>query len=192
MVPLRKAIAMTGLTGNTLRKYADSGAIPSVRTPGGQRLFDVDVWLRNSRQPATVGYCRVDSSSQRDGLESQAALIHKAYPQAEIITDMGSGFDGKRPGLRRLLERLLHGERIVLLLAQADRLAGFGIDIIRFLVEKNGGEILVLAPPTLVEEPQLAEILALIHERFGSEGSAMSPKQALEKLWGMIDESGKI
>ena len=48
MVPLRKAIVLTGLTGNTLRKYADNGTIPSIKTPSGQRLFDVAAWLGNA------------------------------------------------------------------------------------------------------------------------------------------------
>jgi len=69
MVPLRKAIAVTGLTGNTLRKYADNGVIPSVRTPGGQRLFDVEVWLRNGRPSQVVGYCWVGSGRQRAALD---------------------------------------------------------------------------------------------------------------------------
>ena len=187
MVPLRKAIAMTGLTGNTLRKYADSGAIPSVRTPGGQRLFDVDAWLRNSHRPTIVGYCRVDSARQRDELGHQAEQMRKAYPDAEIINDIGSGLNFKRPGLRGLLERLLRGERLVILLTRPDRLASFGIDAIRFLVEKNGGEIKVLDSPPVGDEYKLTEILALIHELYGQEGSAMSPRQALEKLWGMVD-----
>lgn len=41
LVPLRKAVQITGLSPNTLRKYADTGKIKATRINGGQRLFDV-------------------------------------------------------------------------------------------------------------------------------------------------------
>jgi len=188
MVPLRKAIAMTGLTANTLRKYADSGAIPSVRTPGGQRLFDVEAWLRDSRPHAVVAYCRADPSHQRDALDGQAARIRKLYPEAEIIHDIGSALSFKRPGLRGLLERLLRGDRLTVVVTGYDRLAGVGIDALRFLVEKNGGEIHALDPPVATADAGLAELLALIRDWFGHENSVLSPRQALEKLRTMLDE----
>jgi predicted site-specific integrase-resolvase len=187
MVPLRKAIALTGLTGNTLRKYADSGVIPSVRTPSGQRLFDVEAWLQGNRPSATIGYCRVDSTVQRVELDNQVECIRQIYPYAEIIQDIGSGLSFKRPGLRNMLERLLRGERLLVLQTQADRLASVGAEAIRFLIEKNGGEIRVLGPPVANGEAELAEIVALIHEWYGQKGSAMSPRQALKKLWEMVD-----
>lgn len=188
MVPLRKAIAMTGLTGNTLRKYADSGAIPSVRTPGGQRLFDVDAWLGGGRQAAVVGYCRVDSKAEEGELEGQAGRLRLAHPGAEIIRDVGSGLSFGRPGLRRLLERVLRGDRLVVVVTRADRLASVGGEAIRFLVERNGGELVALDPPAAGPEAELAEIRALVLERFGREGSPLSPRQALERLAGMVEE----
>jgi DNA-binding transcriptional MerR regulator len=42
LVPLRKAVELTGLSQNTLRKYADNGTIKCERTPSGYRLFDAD------------------------------------------------------------------------------------------------------------------------------------------------------
>jgi predicted site-specific integrase-resolvase len=189
MVPLRKAMAMTGLTGNTLRKYADNGAIPSVRTPGGQRLFDIDAWLRRDCPPSVVAYCRVGSSRQRDALDGQAERMRKTYPEAEIVKDIGSSLSFKRPGLRALLERLLRGDRLRIVVTRHDRLAGAGLDAIRFLVEKNGGEILALDPPAAAcAEADLAEVLALVREVFGRQNSALSPRQAIEKLRAMLDE----
>ena len=41
LVPMRKAIQLTGLSANTLRKYADSGKIKAQRIGRGQRLFDL-------------------------------------------------------------------------------------------------------------------------------------------------------
>lgn len=164
MVPLRKAIALTGLTGNTLRKYADDGTIPSIRTPGGQRLFDVDAWIRSERRAAVVCYCRVSSHKQRDDLERQITRLQAAFPEAEVIKDIGSGLNFKRKGLRTLLERLLRGDKLKVVVAHRDRLARFGFDLVGFLVEKNGGELVVLDPNLGSAESELtADLLAILH-----------------------------
>lgn len=84
------------------------------------------------------------------------------YPEAEIVQDVGPAFSFKRPGLRALLERLVRGDRLRIVATRRDRLAGAGADAIRFLAERNGGEILVLDPPAA--EPGLAGVLAFIHE----------------------------
>ena len=41
LVPLRKAVKLTGLCPNTLRKYADNGTIKATKPNGKTRLFDV-------------------------------------------------------------------------------------------------------------------------------------------------------
>ena len=120
MVPLRKAIALTGLAGNTLRKYADDGTIPSIRTPSGQRLFDVAAWLGDARRAATVCYCRVSSAKQRDDLDRQVERMREKFPDAEIIKDVGSGLNFKRKGLHALLERLMRGDKLKVVVASED------------------------------------------------------------------------
>ncbi|NEO96699.1 MAG: MerR family transcriptional regulator, partial [Moorea sp. SIO3G5] len=58
LVPLRKAVELTGLSGNTLRKYADNGTIRCEKTPGGTRLFDTDSLLRFGSVKGNVGRVR--------------------------------------------------------------------------------------------------------------------------------------
>jgi predicted site-specific integrase-resolvase len=86
------------------------------------------------------------------------------YPQAEIIKDIGSGLNFKRKGLQTLLERLLREDKLKVVVAHRDRLARFSFDLIKFLVEKNGGELLVLDTPLASAEAELtAELLATLH-----------------------------
>ena len=47
-VASRKAAAMLGLHPQTLRRYANEGIIPHYRNSAGQRLYDVDAYLRGS------------------------------------------------------------------------------------------------------------------------------------------------
>ena len=142
-LPLRKAVAELGLHPNTLRKYADDNRIPTIRNAAGQRLFDVDAFKRTAAA-TVVCYCRVSSHKQRDDLERQANRLSSIHPQAEVIKDIGSGLNFKRRGLLALLGRLVRGEKLKVVVAHRDRLARFGVDAIRFLIEANGGEAISL------------------------------------------------
>ena len=60
-VPLRKAMEHLGISNKSLRKYADEGKIDAIRNPAGQRLFDVDGYIRKGTSPTRIVYARVSS-----------------------------------------------------------------------------------------------------------------------------------
>ncbi|NEO35287.1 MAG: IS607 family transposase [Moorea sp. SIOASIH] len=171
LVPIRKAVELTGLSPNTLRKYADNGTIRCERTPGGTRLFDsTDLRsfgkARRASRPnnVTICYCRVSSSKQRDDLARQVAYLHSLFPEAEIIFDIGSGLNYKRKGLRTILERVVCGDKLTIVVACKDRLTRFGFELIEYLVGLNGGKILVLDQSKNCPESELtADLLSIIH-----------------------------
>ena len=144
-VKLREACERTGLHPHTLRKYADTGVIPSIRTPSGQRLFDIDSFLGEQQPAHTIVYARVSSRKQQDDLERQIAYLKAKEPHAEVISDIASGLNFKRRGLKALLERSLRGDKLTVVVAHRDRLARFGFDLIEWLIERNGGQIVVLS-----------------------------------------------
>lgn len=164
-VTLREAKKQLGLHPNTLRKYADDGIIETIRTPSGQRRFDVESFInqkQNSLQ--TILYCRVSSARQKDDLKNQKDYLLSKYPGEEVIVDVGSGLNFKRKGLRSILERLLQGYSIKLVVAQRDRLCRFGFELIEYLIVKNGGEIVVLDQIEYSPEGELvSDILSIIH-----------------------------
>ena len=164
-VPLRKAVERLGLHPNTLRKYADENRIATIRNAAGQRLFDVDAFLRLSVAAGVICYARVSSYKQRDDLERQASRLAAIYPDADIIKDVGSGLNFKRKGLLAILGRLVRGEKLKVVVAHRDRLARFGVDAIRHLIEANGGELVVLDPyvETSREAELTADLLAILH-----------------------------
>ncbi|MFY7803188.1 MAG: IS607 family transposase [Limnoraphis robusta] len=159
-IPLRKAVEFLGFSPNTLRKYADEGKIKSIKNEAGQRLYDVESYVRgDSTRTATVCYCRVSSSKQRDDLLRQVAYMQSLYPKAEIIKDIGSGLNFKRKGLRSLLDRLSKGDKLTLVIACRDRLARFGFELIQYLVEQNGGNIVVLDQTVYCPNSELTQDL---------------------------------
>ncbi|NEO41004.1 MAG: IS607 family transposase [Moorea sp. SIOASIH] len=172
LVPLRKAVELTGLSGNTLRKYADNGTIRCEKTPGGTRLFDTDSLLRFGSvkgnvgrvREFSIGYCRVSTHKQKDDLARQVAYLHSLFPKAEIIKDIGSGLNYKRKGLRTILERIVCGDQLTIIVTCRDRLTRFGFELIEYLVSLNGGKILVLDQPESCPESELtADLLSIIH-----------------------------
>ena len=145
-VASRKAAAMLGLHPQTLRRYAEQGKIPHYRNSGGQRLYDVDAYLRGASRPNIICYCRVSSAQQRGDLGRQVAQMRELYPDAEIVTDVAGGLNWQRKGLLSILERLHRGDKLDVVVAHRDRLARFGFELIEWLVVQNGGTVLVLKP----------------------------------------------
>ena len=166
-IPLRKAVEFLGLSTTTLRKYADEGKIKSIRTPSGQRLFDVDSFQRSqstTTSSTVVCYCRVSSAKQRDDLARQVQFLRDRYPEAEIIQEIGSGLNFQRKGLQSLLVRLMRGDQLQIVVADRDRLCRFGFELFEFMVQQNGGELVVLDPSAHCPESELtADLLAILH-----------------------------
>ena len=155
-VPLREAVKQLGGHPHTLRKYADNGKIESIKNEAGQRLFNVESYLRGAARTSFVCYCRVSSTKQRDDLGR--AYMQSFYP-AEIIKDIGSGINFKRKGLQTLLDRLLQGDKLTLVVTCRDRLARFGFELIEYMVEQNGGRIVVLDNTVYCPESELTSDL---------------------------------
>ncbi len=162
----RETSEILGISIDRLRRLAENGTISTIRTPGGQRRYDVQGYLDAQTDTiiTTIGYCRVSGKAQSDDLASQVAYLQKHYPDAEIIKDFGSGINFKRKGLRTILERLLRGDKLRIIVAHRDRLARFGGEVIQFLVEQNGGEVVVLDGTVYSPEEELiADLLAILH-----------------------------
>jgi predicted site-specific integrase-resolvase len=90
--------------------------------------------------------------------------MREKYPKAEIIKDIGSGLNFKRKGLLSLLERAMRGDSLQLVVAHRDRLARFGLELIKYIVETNGGELVVLDQTTYSPEQELSkDLLNILH-----------------------------
>lgn len=163
-VPLRKAVERLGLHPNTLRRYADEGKIQIIKNEAGQRLYNVEAYIRGAANASLICYCRVSSSKQKDDLQRQIAYMQSLYPEAEIIKDIGSGLNFKRKGLRSILDRLLRGDQLKIVVACRDRLCRFGFDLFQYMVEQNGGEIVVQEQPVYCPQTELTtDLLSIIH-----------------------------
>ena len=157
-----------GVCLHTLRRWERDGKIQAIRTPSGQRRYDIASYkgISNDRtQRAIIAYARVSSRGQKADLDLQAAKLLELYPNAELITDIASGLNFKRTGLRAILERVRQGNVEFIVVAHKDRLARFGFDLISWLCEQDGTKIVVLNQDGLSPERELVEdILAIVHD----------------------------
>ena len=157
---------MLGLHPQTLRRYANEGKILHYRNSAGQRLYDVDAYLRGATRPTIVCYCRVSSAKQRGDLNRQVAQMQDLYPDAEVVTDVAGGLNWQRRGLLSILERLHRGDKLELVVAHRDRLVRFGFELIEWLVQQNGGSVVVLNQSDASPESELTEDLLAILDTF--------------------------
>ncbi len=168
-VPPRVAASRLGVSTKTLERWLEAGKIEGIFTQGGQRRYNLDSVIpvrpgNPKDEGITILYARVSSRSQKADLEQQVNFLKSRYPDAEIITDIGSGLNFKRKGLKTLLDRVLNNAIKLVVVAHKDRLCRFGFDIIAWLCNRQQTEILVLDQKNLSPEREMVEdILAIVH-----------------------------
>ena len=144
---------------HTLRQWDKSGKIKTERTPGGDRRYIIEV-----KDEFDICYCRVSSYKQKDDLERQVKFMQEKFPNAETVTDIGSGLNFKRKGLKTILERSIRGDSINLYVAHKDRLCRFGFDLIEWIIKRSSGKIVVLDQTILSPEVELKrDLLHILH-----------------------------
>jgi predicted site-specific integrase-resolvase len=125
----------------TIWKWADGGDLKFVTTPGGQRRYE----LVDRMRPAKIDYCycRVSSAKQCDDLERQVESMRSEFPTHRIVTDVASGINWKRKGLKAILESAMHGTCGQVVVAHRDRIARFGFELVEWVLRTNGADLVV-------------------------------------------------
>jgi len=147
------------LLGSGLKK------VKYIKSASGQKRYNVNNYLEIQQEAKTICYCRVSSYKQKDDLERQVEFMRQKYPEAKIIKDIGAGINFKRKGLFSILESAINGDKLKVVVAYRDRLARFGIDLIKWVIERrNGGELVVLKQIDLSPEQELtSDLLTILH-----------------------------
>lgn len=161
----KEATQVLGVNERTLRRWEADGKIKTIKTPSGQRRYDITGYTTQFvSQRVDVIYARVSSRAQKPDLERQIEALRNRYPRAEVVWEIGGGLNFKRPKMLALLGRIMQGTVSRLIVAHKDRLARFGFDLYRWLCEQNGCELVVLNETNLSPEREMVEdILAILH-----------------------------
>ncbi|MDT9299559.1 MAG: IS607 family transposase [Limnospira sp. PMC 1281.21] len=162
----KEAAQILGVHERTLRRWDDNGSIDTIRTPAGQRRYNVESYTAKSGSDKrkVVIYARVSSRAQQSDLNRQVAALSNLYPEAEVVSEIGGGLNFKGKKMLALLGQVLSGDVRMVVVAHPDRLAIWGFDLFRWLCEQNRCSLMVLNQTSLSPEPEMVEdILAILH-----------------------------
>ena len=132
---------LLGVTAQTLRNWDKSGKLKtSYVKSNGYRYYSEEVIseFTNShkvkRDPIVIGYARVSSRKQSDDLQRQVKslsfYLNDKYKNFEMITDIDSGINYTKPGLKKLIEKINNKEVDLIVLLYKDRLLIFGYELL--------------------------------------------------------------
>ena len=99
-------------------------------------------------------YARVSSLGQKDDLERQKNVLLKKYPKYKLITDIGSGMNINRKGLRIIIDKAIKGEVDEVIIVHKDRLCRFGYDLIEDIIKKYSNGKIIILETTDKKEPK--------------------------------------
>jgi putative resolvase len=163
-----KASKTLNIHPNTLRTWESKGLVKSYRIgEKGQRKYDITEFLKNPVQKTVkenIIYCRVSSKGQKEDLNNQINFLKQKYPNYEVISDIGSGLNYKRKGLRTILDKSLKGIIGQVVVTYRDRLCRFGFDLVEYIIKSSGGEIMVLNNTNdSPQEEMVKDLTSIIH-----------------------------
>jgi predicted site-specific integrase-resolvase len=174
LVGIGEAAKALGVSITTLRRWELSGRIHAEHTQGGHRRYDLSK-LRPERYRApgldtrkTIAYARVSSYDQKEDLERQKQVLELYCAGQgwtfEMISDLGSGMNYHKKGLKRLLGAVLDNRAGRLVLTHKDRLLRFGAELVFAICEAKNVEVVILnqGEDTSFEEDLANDVLEII------------------------------
>ena len=191
-----------GVTAQTLRNWDKEGKLkPSYTKSNGYRYYSEDDVLSYTKERNTkkekklVCYIRVSSKKQEDDLNRQKenleSYLKETNQEYEIISDIGSGINYNKPGLRKLIEKINKKEVDEIVVLYKDRLLRYGFELIEYFATLNNVRIKVLDKINKTEDEELVEDLVQIITMFSCkiQGKRNSKtKKILEEIKEKIEQ----
>jgi len=120
-----------------------------------------------------VIYARVSSSDQKNDLDRQVEYLKeycsaRGYSVIDIITDVASGLNEKRKGLKKLFDHVVNGKADVVVVSYKDRLTRFGFTYLEDFFSSHGVRIEVVFDEEPKNQQELVEDLISIVTSFAS------------------------
>lgn len=157
-VPIGQASKILGVSIQTLRNWEKTGRLlpdfvsaDRTRRYSRRRLLSI-AGLTNQEakedQKTTIAYAWVSTNEQKEDLSRQIELLElfcaKNSFTYEVISDLGSGMNYRKKGLKKLLDALLNDKVERLVITQKDRLLRFGAELVFTICETKGVEVIIL------------------------------------------------
>jgi predicted site-specific integrase-resolvase len=166
---------LTGISISTLRMWDKKGILkPEFRTPHGERRYSEaqlqQILQKKSDAPRiNIGYARVSSKKQEDDLKRQIELLElflaKQGKPFKIISDIGSGINYSKSGLKELLKLISLNQVDTIYILYKDRLLRFGFELIEEFAKLHNVKIEIInqTEDKTDEEELVEDILDMIN-----------------------------
>lgn len=196
---------LIGVTQQSLRNWDKTGRLkPHHVGKSGYRYYSQEqlhhyLGLKGEQQKnrKVIGYCRVSSNKQKDGLDRQIENV-KTYMYAkgysfEIISDIGSGTNYNKKGLNQLISMITSSEVDKIVVLYKDRLLRFGYELIENICIKYGTSIEIIDNTEKTEEQELVEDLVQIVTVFSCKRQGKRANKAKKMIKELLedDKSGE-
>ena len=186
---LSKWAAQHGMHRMTAWRHYNAGTLPPELQP--KKIGNIIYVLAHPETPPgrIVGYARVSSTEQKPHLENQANRLW-AYAGRngmlldDVISEVASGLNDRRPKLRKLLsDPTVH----TMIVEHRERLARFGVGMVEAMLQARGGALIVIddaeVPDDLVRD--MTGILTCFCARlYGKRSAANRARRAMEAASG--------
>jgi putative resolvase len=136
-----------GVNRHTAYRWFREGTLPVPAERVG-RLILVRTAAAADSAAGVVVYARVSSHDQRSDLDRQVARLtgwatEQGLGVGQVVCEVGSGLNGKRPKLRRVLS---DPDARVIVVEHPDRLARFGLEHLEAALSAQGRRIVIADP----------------------------------------------
>ena len=184
---LSKWAKLNGIHYQTARKMFKEGRIPYKTEQVSERVSLVYVPVPESN--AVALYARVSSQDQKQDLDRQVARLSsfaadQGFAVKEVITEIGSGMNEKRPKLNKLLK---NPEIVKIVVEHKDRLGRMNVELVRSALMASGRDIVVVDNTELTDDlvADMIDVLTSFCARlYGKRGAANRARKALECAGG--------
>lgn len=146
-----EAAKRLGVTKMTVLRWIKAGKIKAYKVGREHRIPESEIKriLEGKVPDKVVIYARVSSRDQKEDLERQVEYLKgycttKGYKVARILTDIASGLNENRKGLRQLFRLVESGEITKVIITYRDRLTRFGFRYLEQYFSSHGVEIEVI------------------------------------------------
>tara|TARA_R110002049_G_scaffold1641_4_gene12504 strand:- start:26928 stop:27551 length:624 start_codon:yes stop_codon:yes gene_type:complete len=173
MLSIGEAAKKVGVHPQTLRVWEKEGKLTPQKTSKGHRRYTIQELSKVTGNVLDIKrdnviYARVSSRKQEGDLDRQIEFMQKLFPMHEVIKDIGSGINFKRPGLQSLLERVCTGTIGTIAISYKDRLCRIGFDLFESICTIFGSKIFVINNIETSPEKELVEDLIAITTSFSA------------------------
>ena len=198
---INKFSKILGVSAQTLRNGDKKGKLhPHHTSSNGYRYYSHEqlnqvMNIKPNLDRIVIGYCRVSSNKQKDDLERQIENM-KLYLTAqgkpfEIISDIGSGIDYKKKGLKELMKRISQNKVDKVVVFYKDRLLRFGFELVEYIASLYDCDIEIIDHTEKTEQQELVEDLVQIITVFSCKLQGKRANKARKLVKELIDDGGE-